>query len=241
LLAGEECLRFRMRDGRNRRAEHKAMANAADPMTCRLCLVTPPDYDAASMTQRLADALAGGDVASLIVTAPGGNAEALQDAAAALVPIAQARGVATILHGDARIADRTKADGIHVDSGPDNLRAAIERRGRQIVGAGGLRSRHDALAAGELEPDYVFFGRLHGDDDEGIFPKALDLAAWWAEVAVIPAIVMGGRGLASVEEAAANGIDFVALSAAVWDNAEGPAGAVAEANRRLATMREAAE
>jgi thiamine-phosphate pyrophosphorylase len=229
-----------MRDGR-KHGLTIAMAYAADPMPCRLCLVTPPDYEALSLAARLADALAGGDVASLIVTPPGGRPEALQDAASALVPIAQARGVATILHGDARIADRTKADGVHIDSGPADLRAAIERRGRRIVGAGGLRARHDALEAGELEPDYVFFGRLHGDADDGIFPKALELAAWWAEVAVIPAMVMGGRGLASVDEAAANGVDFVALSSAVWDHPEGPGAAVTEANRRLATLREAAE
>ncbi len=217
------------------------MADAADPMPCRLCLVTPPDYDPVSFARRLADALAGGDVASLIVTAPGGNPEALQPAAAALAPVAAARGVAVVVNGDVRIADRTKADGVHVDSGSADLEAAVERlRGRGIVGAGGLRSRHDALEAGEKEPDYVFFGRLNGDEADAIHPKALDLAAWWAEVAVIPAMVMGGRSLDSVSEAAASGIDFIALSSAVWDHPGGPADAVRTANERLAIMREAA-
>jgi thiamine-phosphate pyrophosphorylase len=47
-------------------------------------------------------------------------------------------------------------------------------------------------------------------------------------------MVMGGRSLASVEEAARNGIEFVALSRAVFEDPRGPAAAVEEANRRLA-------
>ncbi len=57
---------------------------------------------------------------------------------------------------------------------------------------------------------------------------------------IIPAIVMGGRAIASVDEAAANGIEFVALSAAVWDHPVGPGAAVAEVAERLARVREAA-
>jgi thiamine-phosphate pyrophosphorylase len=216
------------------------MANA-DSTHCRLCLVTPPDYDPVAFAPRLADALAGGDVASLIIAAPDGNAEALQAAAEALVPIATARGVAVLIHNDVRVAHRTKADGVHIDSGIADLGAATAAfKGRGIVGAGGLASRHDALEAGENAPDYVFFGRLDGDRDDAIHAKTLDLADWWASVAVIPAVVMGGRTLASVDEAADRGIDFVALAAAVWNHPQGPAAAVAAANQRLATAREAA-
>jgi thiamine-phosphate pyrophosphorylase len=215
------------------------MANAADTI-CRLCLVTPPDYDLVAFRSRLADALAGGDVASLVVTAPGSDPGALQRAAEAFVPMATERGVATLIHNDVRAAQRAKADGVHIDTGIDDLAAAIEAlRGRRIVGAGGLGSRHEALEAGEREPDYVFFGRLDGDDGDAIHPKALDLAAWWASVAVIPAIVMGGRSLASVDAAPENGIDFVAMAAAIWEHPQGPAAAVASANERLAMTREA--
>jgi thiamine-phosphate pyrophosphorylase len=88
----------------------------------------------------------------------------------------------------------------------------------------------------EAEPDYLFFGRLDGDTGDEIFPRALDLAAWWASVAVIPAIVMGGRQMESVAAAAANGIDFVALCSAVWDDGRGPGAAVADAAARLAEL-----
>jgi thiamine-phosphate pyrophosphorylase len=216
------------------------MANAAETH-CRLCLVTPPDYDLVAFAPRLADALSGGDVASLILTAPRSDPESLQRAAEALVPMAIERGVATQIHNDVRVAQRTKADGVHIDTGVTDLRAAIDAlRGRGIVGAGGLGSRHEALEAGECEPDYVFFGRLDGDRDDAIHPKARDLAAWWSSVAVIPAMVMGGRSLASVDEAAANRVDFVALASAVWSHPQGPGAAVASANERLAMTREAA-
>ena len=216
------------------------MANPAD-IRCRLCLVTPPAYDADAFASRLADALAGGDVASLIITADEKDPTALQRAAEALVPIAEARGVASLIHNDTRIAARAKADGVHVDTGREDLAAALEAFGKKkIVGAGNARSRHEALEFAELEPDYLFFGRLDGDTDDGIFPAALDLAAWWSSVTIIPAIVMGGRKLASVDEAAANGIAFVALSSAIWDDARGPAAVVAEVAERLAMVREPA-
>lgn len=216
------------------------MASPAE-FRCRLCLVTPPAYDAEQFAPRLADALAGADVASLIITASSNDISTLQRAASLLVPIAAARGVAAVIHNDTRIAARTGADGVHVDTGVADLAAALDTfRKKKIVGAGNIGSRHDAMELAEAEPDYLFFGRLDGDTDDAIFPKALDLAAWWSSVTVIPAIVMGGRALASVEEAARNEIEFVALSSAIWTDARGPSAAVAEVAERLAAAREPA-
>lgn len=210
----------------------------ADVPRSRLCLVTPVDMEPSRLVPLVMAALAGGDVASLIVA---GDGERLQQIAEAVAPAAQARGVAVLVQNDTRIAGRAKADGVHVDSGPADLAAAVEKlRPKMIVGAGGPRTRHEAMVAGESDPDYLFFGRLDGDTGDGIFPKALDLAAWWSSVFVIPAMVMGGRSLASVEEAAREGIEFVALCHAVFDDPRGPAAAVAEANERLARIAEAA-
>jgi thiamine-phosphate pyrophosphorylase len=211
------------------------MPSASDSR-CRLCLVTPPAYEVEAFAPRLGDALAGGDVASLIITAPNTtDAGSLQKAAERLVPVAAARNVAALVHNDTRVAARAQADGVHIDSGIADVETAIAAlRGRKIVGASAGASRHEALEAGDLEPDYLFFGRLDGDTDAAIFPKALDLAAWWSSVTVIPAIVMGGAAIASVEEAAVQGIEFVALSSAVWNHPKGPSAAVADAVERLA-------
>lgn len=212
------------------------MANAVDNRA-RLCLVTPADYDPAAFVRSVADALAAGDVASLVITAPTSDPTALQKAAEAIVPVARARGVAVVIHNDTRIAARAKADGTHIDSGVADVQDAIAaRRAGAIVGAGGVRSRDDAMELGEAEPDYLFFGRLDGDRTEEIHPPSLELAAWWASVAVIPAIVMGGTAIASVEEAATAGIEFVALRSAIWDDPRGPAKAVEDAVTRLASV-----
>jgi thiamine-phosphate pyrophosphorylase len=206
---------------------------------CRLCLVTPRTAAPSSFAPLLDEALSGGDVASLIITADRGDADALQRLAEALVPIAQAHGVAALVHNDTRIAGRTKADGVHVDTGEADLLEAVRKfRPRHIVGAGNLHSRHDALIAGEADPDYVFFGRLDGDDAPAIFGKALDLAAWWSELVRIPAIVMGGGSIDSVAGARDAGIEFVALGRAVWEAPQGPRAAVAEACGHLAAAAE---
>jgi thiamine-phosphate pyrophosphorylase len=204
----------------------------------RLCLVTPLDMEPDRLVPLVEAALAGGDVASLVVA---GDGERLQQIAEAVAPAAQARGVAVLVHNDTRVAGRARADGVHIDSGPADLAAAVEKlRPKLIVGAGGFRTRHDAMIAGEANPDYLFFGRLDGDNADTIFRKSLDLAAWWSSVFVIPAMVMGGRSLASVEEAAREGVEFVALCHAVFDDPRGPAAAVAEANARLAGRTETA-
>ncbi|MBN9011189.1 MAG: thiamine phosphate synthase, partial [Rhizobiales bacterium] len=139
-----------------------------------------------------------------------------------------------IVENDTRVAGRVGADGVHVTTSIPDLRDAIASlRPRKIVGAGNLRSRHEAMEAGELNPDYVFFGRLDGDNNDGIFDKTAELAAWWAPTFVLPTVVMGGRLVASVVDGAATGAEFVALARAVFD-ARDPAAAVAEANALLA-------
>ena len=208
----------------------------------RLCLVTRSAADLAALTRSVGDALSGGDVASLIVTGDPADPSFLQRAAQAFVPIAQNAGAAAMIHNDTQVAGRARADGVHVDGGMGDLRDAIASfQPKRMVGAGEIHSRHDAMAIGELGPDYLFFGRLGDEAGDGIHAASLDLAGWWSTVTVIPAIVMGGRTVASVEEAARAGVEFVALSGAVWDDPRGPRAAVAEACERLAAMAEPAE
>ncbi len=207
--------------------------------SCRLCLVTPPGVTPDAFAATLDEALSGGDVASLFITGDPASIAALAKAA---VPVAQAHGVAAIVVNDTQLAGHARADGVHIDSGRADLAAAIGSfRPARMVGAGGVRSRHDAMTAGEVDPDYVFFGRLDGDTGPEIFDKTLDLAAWWAGLFQIPAIVMGGASIDSVVEARDAGVEFVALRRAVWDHPQGPAEAVRQANARLAAATEEAQ
>lgn len=204
----------------------------------RLCLVTPASVDPAAFAPLLAAALAAGDVASVIIAAEGTSPAASQRIAEQLVPLIQRAGAAALVRNDTRVAGRIGADGVHVDSGPADLGAAVRGlRPRLIVGAAGVASRHEAMTLGEAEPDYVFFGRLDGDDADRPEEGALALAAWWAPLFQIPAIVMAGGSLASTAEAAATGAEFVALGRAVWEHPDGPAAAVRQAGGLLAAAR----
>ena len=203
-------------------------------MRSRLYLVTPRDVDLAVFLPKLEEALGAGDVASLLI-APEVSSEAhLQRIAEALVPIAQAHDVAALVKDDSRAAGRSKADGLHVEAGPEGLAEAIERlQPKMIVGAGNLRTRHEAMAAGEAGADYVFFGLLDLPADEEAHRKTLDLGGWWADLFEPPCVLLSGRSMRSVEDCAATGADFVAVREAIWDHPEGPAAAVRAANAAL--------
>lgn len=198
----------------------------------RLVLVTTllPDGEAGAATLRAA--LAGGDVASVIIDPAGRDEAAFQDFAEALVPLIQAYDAAAIVADDSRCAGRTKADGLHLTKG--DLAALSDAMGRHapklIVGASGFATRHEALEAGERLPDYLFFGRLGDDGDAKAAPGDLDMAQWWSEIVEVPCIVMGGRDIEACAEAAGTGAEFVALSAAVFADPAKAAAMVARAN-----------
>lgn len=198
---------------------------------CRIVLIAPPDWAAGDFAARLQSALAGGDVASLILVQDNLDEDAFQKAAAPLVALAQEKGVAAIVAGDTRVAGRLGADGIHVEGSAAALAEAIERfQARIAVGTGNVKTRDEALALGEQRPDYMFFGRFGFDNKPEPHPRNLGLARWWAEMIDIPCIVMAGADVASVEPAAATGAEFAALSAAVFGEGLDPGAQVARAN-----------
>lgn len=201
---------------------------------CRLVLVAPWVEDAKEQERLLADALRGGDVASVILPQYEEGVEAFQVRAERLVPVIQNYGAAALIAGDTRVAGRVKADGIHVTGGKTDLADALDRFSpRMIVGGGGPKDRHHALELGELNPDYIFFGKIDGDTHDKVHPKNLDLGEWWAAMVEIPCIVMAGSEPASVIEAALTWAEFVAVGKAVFDAPGGPAGMVAQINAAL--------
>jgi thiamine-phosphate pyrophosphorylase len=200
----------------------------------RLYLVTPRQVDLAAFQPELEAALSGGDVASVLI-APEVTAEAhLQRIAEALVPTIQAAGAAALVRDDTRAMGRSKADGLHVTTGVASLAEAVEKAaGRAIVGAGELRSRHEAMEAAEAGADYVFFGLLSLAESDEVHRKTLDLGTWWAELFEPPCVLLAGNTMVSVEDCARAGADFVAVRDAIWDHPDGPAAAVSEANAVL--------
>lgn len=204
------------------------------PNRCRIVLIAPAGVTAGDFAERFRLAIEGGDIASIILPANGMDEASYQAFAEQIVPIAQEAGIAAIIVDDTRIAGRVKADGIHIEGGKKMLAEAIGSfQAKMAVGAGGVKSRDDALDLGEERPDYVFFGKFGYDNQPEAHQRNLSLGGWWAEMVEIPGIVMAGSDLASVEMVAATGADFVALSSAVFAEGVDPKAAVARANAML--------
>lgn len=210
------------------------MTEQSPPNRCRIVLISPSGETADSFSAKFSKAISGGDIASIILPANGMDEASFQAFAERIVPIAQTAGIAAIIAEDTRIAGRVRADGIHVEGGKAALAEAIASfQAKMAVGAGGAKTRDDALELGEERPDYVFFGRFGYDNTPEAHQRNLSLGGWWAEMIEIPVIVMAGSDIASVETVAATGADFVALSSAVFANGVDPKAAVARANALL--------
>lgn len=197
-----------------------------------LYLMTPPIARADEFAPALSAALAAADVACVhLRLAAMGEAESVR-VASRLAPIAQERGAAA-LFSDPRIAGRAGADGVHVYGQGEALRAALDEsiesmKPQRIVGAGGLRTRHDAMSAGERDIDYVAFGDPAPDGWTPDVDFIVERVGWWSAIFNVPCVGFA-PALADVERIAQAGADFVALGDAVWSDPRGPAVAVAEA------------
>ena len=203
-----------------------------------LYLITPAIGDPASFRPNLAAACATGSVEAVLLRLAPRDERSLIKAAKELAPAAQDHGAAAIVADPggeidlASIVLRSGADGGHAE-----VAARIEalchglKEGRN-VGAGGLRTRHDAMVAGELGVDYVLFGEPRPDGFVPDLEQVVERAAWWAEIFQTPCVVYTPR-LDAVSRLAATGAEFVALGDAVWSHPAGPAAALAEASRLL--------
>jgi thiamine-phosphate pyrophosphorylase len=200
----------------------------------RLVLVMPETDNPDAAARMIGEALRGGDVASVILPQYGMDDGVFQKLAEKVVPVIQAAGAAALVAGDSRIAGRARADGLHIAGGVADLAEAIEKHApKLIVGGGNAQERHRALEIGELQPDYIFFGKLDGDIKPEAHAKNLALAEWWASMVEIPCLVMGGTDPASVLAIAETGAEFAALRLAVFGEPERAAAIVQEVNALL--------
>lgn len=200
----------------------------------RLVLVAPETEDADAAARMIGDALKGGDVASVILPQYGMDDSRFQKLAEKAIPVIQGAGAAALVAGDSRVAGRARADGLHIAGGVGELAEAIEKHAPKLmVGGGNAQDRHHALEIGELQPDYIFFGKLDGDIKPEAHPKNLALAEWWASMVEIPCIVMAGTDPSSVLAVAETGAEFAALRLAVFSEPGRAAAVVQEVNALL--------
>jgi thiamine-phosphate pyrophosphorylase len=198
----------------------------------RLYLVTPQVADPAGARQALAAALAAADVAAVLLRLKAADERTLIDRAKVLAGVVQQKGVALLLDGHADLVARAGADGAHI-SGIETFEATVDSlKPERIAGCGGLASRHDAMTAGERGADYVMFGEPDADAWRPSFEATIERVTWWAEVFEVPCVGFAGN-CDEIAPLVAAGADFVAAGDWIFDDARGPAAAVADAAQRL--------
>lgn len=202
----------------------------------RLMLVTPPISDPGAITFRLMQAFAGGDVAAVLLRLAPGDERSLTERVKALAPPVQAQNVALVVEASAQVASRGGADGVHLTQGAEAIAdARSSLKQERIIGAGGLRSRHDAMDMGEAGVDYVMFGEPRPDGSLPPLPAVVERASWWAEIFETPCIAYCPDA-ESVPTLIETGAEFVALGE--WLFAEGVdiRAAVADADAAIAAQ-----
>jgi thiamine-phosphate pyrophosphorylase len=195
---------------------------------CRLYLITPPKFEPLAFAQDLKRALGARDVASLQLRLKDSSDDEVRRTAELLMPIAQAAGTAFILNDRPDLAAELGADGVHIgqdDASYADARAAVGPK--RIVGVTCHDSRHFAIEASDAGADYVAFGAFFPTATKEAKTRAdIELLAWWSELMVVPCVAIGGITVENAPPLIEAGADFLAVSAGVWDHAQGPAAAV---------------
>ncbi len=211
----------------------------SDP-AARLYLVSPLIADAEGFAPRLAAACGAGGIAAVLLRFAAADERTLVNQVKALAPVAQDSGAAAVIaavgdHDLAAVAVRGGADGVHAGTGADEARRWRERlKDGRIVGAGNIRSRHDAMTLGEAGVDYVMFGEPRADGSLPPLEAVVERAAWWAEIFQTPCVAYA-PSLEAVSDLVRTHAEFIGVGEAVWSHPDGPAAAVAAAMERCAT------
>lgn len=204
---------------------------------CRLYLITPPALpDLTGFATDLARALDAGDVAALQLRLKDAPDDAVLRAAAALIPVAQARGVAVLMNDRMDLAKKSGCDGVHLGQSDGDPAVARRMLGAEaMIGVTCHASRHLAMQAGEAGADYVAFGAFFPTGTkESLHNAEPELLEWWSEMFEIPCVAIGGITPANCPPLIRAGADFLAVVGAVWQHPEGPAAGVRAMNAAIA-------
>lgn len=168
--------------------------------------------------QSICDALQGGDVACLFLDSGMHEDKETQKLCEIIVETAHQADVAVLFCHDTPLLGRANADGLLVHPHLDDLREAIARFSpHKMVGCVNVRERHRAMELGELDPDFLMFGKPDADIKPDAHPKNLALGDWWSKLFEIPCAVMGGTAIKSALEVALCGAEFVVMRTAVFE------------------------
>ena len=199
----------------------------------RLYLVTPELDDTAPFTAAMDRVLRAGDVAAVLLRLNDGDERTLINRAKSVAAAVQGCDIALLLDGRPELVARAGADGAHL-TGIEALQAALPAlKPDRIAGVGGLRSRHDAMLAGEANTDYVMFGEPDRRSGRPPIEALEERLTWWAELFQPPCIGYAASA-DEIRRLAQAGADFIALGEWIWQEPGGAEKAVAQASETLA-------
>ena len=193
----------------------------------RLYLATPELDDPSLLIAELPGLLASADVAAVQVRLKETDQRSMITRVKALAPVVQNAGAALLLDGHVELVARAGADGAHLANIAALEDAIPSLKPERIAGVGGLATRHDAMASGEMGADYVLFGEPDANGQRPSVEAIAERIDWWAELFEPPCVGFA----ASPEEAyefAAAGADFVLVGNFVWADPRGAKAALAE-------------
>ncbi len=199
----------------------------------RLVLITPQLDETAAFAGSIEGALAAGDVAAVLLRLHAADERTLINRTKLVAAAVQRRDIALLLDGHPGLVARAGADGAHL-TGLEALQAALPAlKPDRIAGSGGLRSRHDAMLAGETNADYVMFGepeRLSVAGGRPPFSSVEERVTWWAELFQPPCIGYAANA-GEIRPLVQAGADFIALGEWIWNESGGAEKAIAGASR----------
>ena len=198
----------------------------------RLYLATPDVDDPSQLVAGLPGLLAAADVAAVLVRLKPTDQRTMISRVKALAPAIQASGAAVLLEGHVELVARAGADGAHLTGIAAMEDALPSLKPDRIAGVGGLTTRHDSMAAGELGADYVLFGEPDARAQRPSVEAIAERLQWWAELFEPPCVGFA----ASREEAyefAASGADFVLVGDFIWADPRGAATALMEVGQAI--------
>jgi thiamine-phosphate pyrophosphorylase len=204
----------------------------------RLYLITPPISDWARYASLLDEALGACPVACVLLRAAAQDERGKEMIVRALCPVVQKHDAACLVADDPQLALRANADGVHIGAEGERLQAALRAlKPDRIVGAGGLKTRHAAMVAGEAGADYVMFGGPGSDEPLSTLSERV---AWWVEIFTVPCAAYA-HDLDAAAALARAGADFIALCDAVFADPRGAAAALRDVAAALARAQDAAQ
>jgi thiamine-phosphate pyrophosphorylase len=200
----------------------------------RLFVVSPPMPDPSTFADLFAAAAAAGDIASLLLRNDDSDG-AMLDLIATVMPIGYEYNVAILVEGDADLAARSGADGVHLSGDIEEYRSARALLGSdRIVGIFSKGSRHEAMELGEAGVDYIAFNQTmnialgSGESEEISNPLS-----WWAKLFEVPSVAFAPVEADDVVDTIRCGADFIRPVDGMWSSADRAADTVRRYNAKI--------